>query len=160
MTFHDDEHRINNTGWIWNGNGTEEWNEKQNHRESTCAARAFCDCPAIISHRPRSQNILKERALNPEKDSRIKRPRSQVSLEKSSQNYKPLEKWAEPNQTSPLTSPPTQASALASVFGGFATWWSQNLRESLAILRRQGKLPRTGERAGWSAVWYNSLTGW
>ncbi len=31
-----------------------------------CAAKAFCDCPAIISHRPRSQNILKERALNPE----------------------------------------------------------------------------------------------
>jgi hypothetical protein len=52
-----------------------------------CAAKAFCYCPAIISHRPRSQNILKERALNPEKDSRIKRPRSQVSLEKSSQNY-------------------------------------------------------------------------
>jgi hypothetical protein len=57
-----------------------------------CAAKAFCDCPAIISHRPRSQNILKEPALNPEKDSRIKRPRSQVSLEKSSQNYKPLDK--------------------------------------------------------------------
>jgi hypothetical protein len=59
---------------------------------SKCAARAFCDCPAIISHRPRSQNILKEPDLNPEKDSRIKRPRSQVSLEKSSQNYKPLDK--------------------------------------------------------------------
>jgi hypothetical protein len=59
-----------------------------------CAAKAFYDCPAIISHRPRSRNILKEPALNPEKDSkkRIKRPRSQVSLEKSSQNYKPLEK--------------------------------------------------------------------
>jgi hypothetical protein len=57
-----------------------------------CAAKAFCYYPAIISHRPRSQNILKEQALNPEKDSRIKRPRSQVSLEKSSQNYKPLEK--------------------------------------------------------------------
>jgi hypothetical protein len=57
-----------------------------------CAARAFYDCPAIISHRPRSQNILKEAQLNPEKDSRIKRPRSQVSLEKSSQKYKPLDK--------------------------------------------------------------------
>ncbi len=34
-----------------------------------CAARAFYDCPAIISHRARSQNILKEPALNPEKDS-------------------------------------------------------------------------------------------
>jgi hypothetical protein len=51
---------------------------------SICAARAFCDCPAIISHRPRSQNILKEPQLNPEEDSRIKRPRSHVSLEKSS----------------------------------------------------------------------------
>jgi hypothetical protein len=30
------------------------------NRHSSCAARAFCDCPAIISHRPRSQNILKE----------------------------------------------------------------------------------------------------
>ncbi len=56
-----------------------------------CAAKAFCYCPAIISHRPRSQNILKEPELNPEKDSRIKRPGSQVSLEKSSQNYKPFE---------------------------------------------------------------------
>ncbi len=79
----------------------------------------------MISHRPRSQNILKEQALNPEKDSRIKRPRSHVSLEKSSQNYKPLENF-EPNQTSPLTSHPGQATVLASVFGGFATWWSQN----------------------------------
>ena len=34
MTFHDDEHRINNTGWIRNGDETEEWNEKQNHREN------------------------------------------------------------------------------------------------------------------------------
>jgi len=57
-----------------------------------CAARAFYDCPAIISHRPRSQNISKEPHLNPEKDSRKKRPRSHVSLEKSSQNYKPLDK--------------------------------------------------------------------
>jgi hypothetical protein len=55
-----------------------------------CAAKAFCYCPSMISHRPRSQNILTERALNPEKDSRIKRPRSHVSLEKSSQNYKEL----------------------------------------------------------------------
>ncbi len=32
MTFHDDEHRINNTGWIRNGDETEEWNGKQNHK--------------------------------------------------------------------------------------------------------------------------------
>jgi hypothetical protein len=61
-------------------------------KKTPCAARAFYDCPAIISHRPRSQNISKEPQLNPEKDSRIKRPRSHVSLEKSSQNYKPLDK--------------------------------------------------------------------
>ena len=34
MTFHDDEHRINNTGWIRNGDEMEGWNEKQNHREN------------------------------------------------------------------------------------------------------------------------------
>ncbi len=33
--FHDDEHRINNTGWVRNGDETEEWNEKQNHRENS-----------------------------------------------------------------------------------------------------------------------------
>ena len=27
MTFHEDEHKINNTGWIWNGDETEGWNE-------------------------------------------------------------------------------------------------------------------------------------
>ncbi len=65
---------------------------EQQVEKRSCAAKAFYDCPAIISHRPRSQNILKEPALNPEKDSRRKRARSHVSLEKSSQNYKPLDK--------------------------------------------------------------------
>ena len=27
MTFHEDEHKINNTGWIWSGDETEGWNE-------------------------------------------------------------------------------------------------------------------------------------
>jgi hypothetical protein len=49
-----------------------------------CAAKAFYSCPAIISRRPRSQNILKEPQLNPEKDSRRKQARSYVTLEKSS----------------------------------------------------------------------------
>jgi hypothetical protein len=52
--------------------------------DSTCAAKAFYSCPAIISRRPRSQNILKEPQLNPEKDSRRKQDRSHVTLEKSS----------------------------------------------------------------------------
>ena len=63
----------------------------QTNSEIGCAAKAFYYCPSMNSHRPRSQNISKERALNPAKDSRIKRPRSHVSLEKSSQNYKLLE---------------------------------------------------------------------
>jgi hypothetical protein len=49
-----------------------------------CAAKAFYYCPAIISRRPRSQNKSKEPQLNSEKDSRIKRARSHVTLEKSS----------------------------------------------------------------------------
>ena len=52
--------------------------------KSNCAAKAFYYCPAIISRRPRSQNILKEPQLNPEKDSRITRARSHVTLDKSS----------------------------------------------------------------------------
>jgi hypothetical protein len=55
-----------------------------------CAAKAIFYCPSMNSHRPSSQNTAKERALIPEKDST--RPRSHVSLEKSSKNYKPLEK--------------------------------------------------------------------
>jgi hypothetical protein len=57
----------------------------------SCAAKALFYCPSMNSHRPRSQNTSKERTLNPEKDSTRKRPRSHVSLEKSSKNYKPLE---------------------------------------------------------------------
>ena len=49
-----------------------------------CAAKAFYSCPAIISHRPRSQNTSKEPQLNSEKDSRRKQARSHVTLEKSS----------------------------------------------------------------------------
>ncbi len=57
-----------------------------------CSAKAIFYCPSMNSHRPRSQNTAKERALIPEKDIKRKRPRSHVSLEKSSKNYKPLEK--------------------------------------------------------------------
>jgi hypothetical protein len=56
-----------------------------------CAAKAIFYCPSMNSHRPRPQNTAKERTLNPEKDSTRKRPRSHVSLEKSSKNYKLLE---------------------------------------------------------------------
>jgi hypothetical protein len=51
-----------------------------------CASKAIFYCPSMNSHRPRSQNTTKERTLNPEKDSTKKRPKSHVSLEKSSKN--------------------------------------------------------------------------
>jgi hypothetical protein len=57
-----------------------------------CAVKAIFYCPSMNSLRPRCQNTAKERTLIPEKDSTRKRPRSHVSLEKSSKNYKPLEK--------------------------------------------------------------------
>jgi len=52
--------------------------------KTTCAAKAFYSCPAIISRRPGSQDTSKEPQLNPEEDSRIKQARSHVTLEKSS----------------------------------------------------------------------------
>jgi hypothetical protein len=57
-----------------------------------CAAKAIFYCPTMNSHRPGSQNTAKEQALIPEKDSKRIQPRCHVSLEKSSKNYKPLEK--------------------------------------------------------------------
>ncbi len=123
-----------------------------------CAAKAFCYCPSMISHRPRSQNILKERALNPEKDSRIKRPRSHVSLEKSSQNYKPLENWAKPNLPPDVT--PQPGNGFGECIWRVCHVVKPEPREFLAILSSHRKWPRTGERAGWIAVWYSSLRGW
>jgi hypothetical protein len=64
----------------------------QSRINNICAAKAIFYCPSMNSHRPRFQNTAKERALIPEKDSTRKRPRSHVILEKSSKNYKPLEK--------------------------------------------------------------------
>ena len=58
-------------------------------------------------------------------------------------HHKTTSRWInEPNQTSPLTSPPTQASALASVFGGFATWG----KPEPARITCQTEAPRTGAK--------------
>ena len=110
------------------------------------------------SHRPRSQNTSKERTLNPEKDSTRKRPRSHVSLEKSSKNYKPLENWAKPNLLPDVTPQPANS---------FGDWiWrvchvaKPEPREYLAVFISQINWPRGGERAGWIAVWSSSLMGW
>ncbi len=45
-------------------------------------------------------------------------------------------------------------------------WWrvfhvvEQDPPNKYATATRHGKSPLLGERAGWSAVWYNSITGW
>ncbi len=71
-----------------------------------CATEAIFYCPTINSHRPKSQVTSKEQALNPEKESRRTWPRCHVSLEKSSKNHKPLEKWAKPNLSPDVTPRP------------------------------------------------------
>ncbi len=72
-----------------------------------CAAKVIFCCPSMNSHRPRSQNTAKEQALIPEKDSERK---CHGSLEKSSKNYKPLEKWAKPNLLPDVTPQPANFS--------------------------------------------------
>ncbi len=91
----------------------------------SCAAKAIFYCPTMNSHRPRSQNTAKEQALIPEKESRRTWPRCHVSLEKSSKNHKPLEKWAKPNLSPDVTPQPANFYGEYSIFGGFAPWWSQ-----------------------------------
>ncbi len=78
--------------------------------DSYCATKAIFYCPTMNSHRPRSQNTAKEQALIPEKDSKRIRPRCRVSLEKSSKNYKPMEKWAKPNLLPDVTPQPANFS--------------------------------------------------
>ncbi len=104
------------------------------------------------------QNIPKESTLNPEKDSSIKRPRSHVSLEKLSQNYKPLENWAKPNLPTDVT--PQPANSFGECIRQVSHVVKPEPREFLAILSSQRNWPRTGERAGLIAVWSSSVTGW
>jgi len=120
----------------------------------SCAAKAIFYCPSMNSHRPRSKNTAKERALIPEKDSKRKRPRSHVSLENSSKNYKPLEKWAKPNLLPDVTPQPANFSGkyfLADLPRG-------GVRSARIICRffLLLKMAKTGERAGWIAVWSSS----
>ena len=98
------------------------------------------------SHRPRSQNTAKERTLNPEKDLTRKRPRSHVSLEKSSKNYKPLENWAKPNLLPDVT--PQPANSFGKCIWRVCHVVKPEPREFLAILTSQRNWPSTGERAG------------
>ncbi len=48
---------------------------------------------------------------------------------------------------------------MESIFRGFATWWSQ-IRQNYPPFWLAIQDGKNRERAGWSAVWYSSLTGW
>ncbi len=105
--------------------------------------RLFYTALQWISHRPRSQNISKERTLNPEKDSTRKRPRLHVSLEKSSKKYKPLENWAKPNLLPDVT--PQLAYCFGDCIWRVCHVVKPEPREFLAILISQGEGRGRGE---------------
>jgi hypothetical protein len=51
---------------------------------------------------------------------------TQMSCKVWRNHQKTISRWKnEPNQTSPLTSHHSRRTFMASIFGGFATWWSQ-----------------------------------
>ncbi len=107
------------------------------------------------SHRPRSQNTSKEQALIPEKESRRTWPRCHISLEKSSKNHKPM------SQTKPLPWRHTTAGEL--LWRVFSADLPRGEPRSARIICRffsPSRMAKLGERAGWSAIWSSSLTGW
>ncbi len=109
------------------------------------------------SHRPKSQNTSKERALIPEKETRRTWPRCHVSLEKSSKNIKPLEKWAKPNLSPDVT--PRPANFYGEYFQRICHVVEPDPPELFTFFSPL-RMAKIGERAGWSGVRYSSLTGW
>ncbi len=106
-----------------------------------------------------SPNYYKKNpAFHNEKESRRTWPRCHVSLEKSSKNYSRWEN--EPNQTSCKCPPPPPAKSKGKYFWRVFQVVIQKPPNLCAIASRHSGLQLLGERAGWSAVWYNSLTGW
>ncbi len=79
-------------------------------------------------------------------------------MEKSSKNYSCWEN--EPNQTSCKRPPPPPAKSNGEDFWRVFHMVIQNPPNSPAVATCHSGPPLLGERAGWSAVWYNSLTGW
>jgi hypothetical protein len=110
------------------------------------------------SHRPKSWITSKEPALNNEKESRRTWPRCHVSLEKSSKNHKPLEKWAKPNLIPSV--PPRPANSDGEYFQRVFHVVIPDPPKLSAVLTHHSRWQKSGERAGWFAVWYSSVTGW
>jgi hypothetical protein len=79
-------------------------------------------------------------------------------LEKSSKKHEPLEKWAKPNLTPSV--PPRPAKSDGEYFPRVFHVVIPDPSELSAVLTRHSRWQKSGERAGWSAVWYSSLTGW
>ncbi len=105
-----------------------------------CAAKAIFYCPTMNSHRPRSQNTSKEQALIPEKESRRTWPRCHVSLEKSSKNHEPLEKWAKPNLFPDVT--PQLANFYGEYFRRICHVVSPDPPELFAVFSRHSGWPK------------------
>ncbi len=106
---------------------------------TSCAMEAIFYCPTMNSHRPRSQNTSKEQALIPEKESKRTWPRCHVSLEKSSKNQKPLEKWAKPNLSPDVT--PLPANFCGEYFRRICHVVSQDPPELFAVFSRHPGWP-------------------
>ncbi len=123
-----------------------------------CAAEAIFCCPTENSHHLKSWILSKDAAFHNEKESRRTWPRSQVSLEKSSKNYSCWEN--EPNQTSWKRPPPPPAKSNGEYFPRVLHVAIPDPPNSPAVATHHSGWQLLGERAGWSAVWYNSLTGW
>ncbi len=100
---------------------------------------------------------LQRIAFHNEKESRRTWPRCHVSLEKSSEIYKPLKKMS---QTKPHPSvPPHPPSQIASIFHGFSTWWSQICRIHPPFWPAVQDGKNQGRGRDDLGVWYSSLTG-
>ncbi len=106
----------------------------------SCAAEAIFYCPTMTSHRPKSQNTPKEQALIPEKETRRAWPRCHVSLEKSSKNHKPLEKWAKPNLSPDVT--PRPANFFGEYFRRICHVVSPDPPELFAVFSRHSGWPK------------------
>ncbi len=89
-----------------------------------------------------------------EKESKRIRARCQVSFEKSSKNYSHCEN--EPSQAKCIASPlPHHLVNWRMFLAGFPRGGPESTK-----FIRHGDPPLLGERAGWSVVWYNSITDW
>ncbi len=108
--------------------------------------RLFFYCPKMNSNRPKSQVTSKEQALIPEKELRRTWPRCYVSLEKSSKNQKPLEKWANSNLSPDVT--PRLANFYGEYFPRICHVVKPDPPELFAVLTRHPGWPKKGRGRG------------